>query len=167
MRQVVVYLFICLWFLQSFFGVVYYTSIRRVCYTTFIAKRQDKKYTHILSFAKEDKINWEKNGKEFIRNGELYDVLKIDTINDKYIIYAYADSKESKALEHYTALELNKNKNNSSKNKTIIIDFLKYMTPINQFDYLTYFKNILLFYKNTSLNKSYIQSCPSPPPELV
>ena len=39
-------------------------------------------------------MNWIKQKKEFRINGEMYDVLKTKIINNKVLIYCYADKKE-------------------------------------------------------------------------
>lgn len=46
-------------------------------------------------------INWEEEGKEFLLNGEMYDVVKTKTINGKLILYCINDKKEKSLIDKY------------------------------------------------------------------
>ncbi|MCY7292197.1 MAG: hypothetical protein LH615_08440 [Ferruginibacter sp.] len=61
----------------------------------------------------EGKIYWQEEGKEFLLNGELYDVVKIKTDTGKTIIYCVNDSREKDLVNAYHS----NTKNNSSKDK--------------------------------------------------
>jgi hypothetical protein len=59
------------------------------------------------------KIYWQEDGKEFLFNGELYDVVKSKIINGETILYCLSDNKEKEIIKSYNKVT----KNNSSKDK--------------------------------------------------
>lgn len=58
-------------------------------------------------------IKWEKEGKEFMLNGEMYDVAKIKKVNDRILLYCLNDKKEKELLRHFE--KAMKHDSNSSK----------------------------------------------------
>ena len=58
-------------------------------------------------------ILWEEEGKEFLLNGEMYDVVKSSTVNGKQILYCINDKKEKTLIDRYNTIT----NNNSSADK--------------------------------------------------
>ena len=79
----------------------------------------------ILSQLKEDELEiisvsdnhkqiyWEEEGKEFLFNGEMYDVVKRKIINGKVVLYCINDKKEKELVDNYNLIT----KHNSSSDK--------------------------------------------------
>ena len=124
-----------------------------------------------LSFYKEDiqhnniDFQWEKKGKEFKFNGEMYDVINSTISNDSVHFFAIKDNVENKLIEHYASLlksQTNKKSNSSS--------ILKLLTSVYIYttDELMFFseKPILV---HTSLyltmSSSIVLGVVAPPPQ--
>ena len=58
-------------------------------------------------------IYWEEEGKEFLFNDEMYDIVKTKMINGKVILYCINDKKEKTLIDNYNLIT----KNNSSSDK--------------------------------------------------
>lgn len=68
----------------------------------------------IISFTdNQQKIYWEEEGKEFLLNGEMYDVVKSKTVNGKELLYCINDKKERELVDKYNSIT----KHNSSSDK--------------------------------------------------
>ena len=55
----------------------------------------------IISISDHQNIYWEEDGKEFILNGEMYDVVKRKMINGKEFLYCINDKKEKALIDNY------------------------------------------------------------------
>ncbi len=68
----------------------------------------------IISFT-DNKLNifWEEEEKEFLLNGEMYDVVKTKTVNGKQLLYCINDKKEKSLVDNYNTIT----KHNSSADK--------------------------------------------------
>ncbi len=81
-----------------------------------------------LSFHKEDiqhnniDFQWEKKGKEFKFNGEMYDVISYATSKDSVHFFTIKDKVENKLIEHYASLL--KHQTNKKSNSTSILKLL-------------------------------------------
>lgn len=62
-------------------------------------------------------ITWKKRGKEFILNGDMYDVVRVKEINRKTFIYCIKDSEEKKLLNDFAATFQDESAGNSSNKK--------------------------------------------------
>lgn len=74
---------------------------------------------NIIKFEKNQKIPWVKKGKEFIYNGNMYDVVRTENINNQTIFYCILDFKET---ELFANLDLQVKRNigsNTEKNQKI------------------------------------------------
>ena len=67
----------------------------------------------IITLNDDQKIYWEEDGKEFLLNGEMYDVVKIKSVNDVKTLYCINDKKEKALIEKYNLVT----KHNSSSDK--------------------------------------------------
>ena len=66
-----------------------------------------------ISLSDNQNIYWEEDGKEFLLNGEMYDVVKTKTVNGKVILYCNSDKKEKALIDNYNLIT----KHNSSSDK--------------------------------------------------
>ncbi len=68
----------------------------------------------IISYTEnKEHIYWEEDGKEFLFNGEMYDVVKTTIVDNKTILYCINDKKEKALVEKYNSIT----KQNSSSDK--------------------------------------------------
>lgn len=51
-----------------------------------------------------DKIYWEEEGREFMLDGQLYDVIKTGTVDGNEVLYCLADKKEKDLIDQYSLL---------------------------------------------------------------
>ena len=58
-------------------------------------------------------IYWEEDGKEFLLNGQMYDVVKTKIVNGREVLYCINDKKEKALIDNYNLIT----KNNSSPDK--------------------------------------------------
>ena len=66
-----------------------------------------------ISLSDNQNIYWEEDGKEFLLNGEMYDVVKRKIINGKVVLYCINDKKEKELVDNYNLIT----KHNSSSDK--------------------------------------------------
>lgn len=152
--------------------VGYYFVLR---HSQFVQKEVIKE--KILSQLKDDELKiisltddhqqifWEESGKEFLFNGEMYDVVKTKTVNGKVMLYCINDKKEKILIDNYN--QVTKHNSSADKKGKNAID--------NSFNLFVYQdeKNIKLFAIH-DLNKFYsivphlasgIDDNTSPPPK--
>ena len=67
----------------------------------------------IITLDDPQKIYWEEDGKEFLLNGQMFDVVKARTVNGKQILYCINDKKEKALIDNYNLIT----KHNSSPDK--------------------------------------------------
>lgn len=71
-------------------------------------------------------ITWKKKGKEFILNGEMYDVVRVKKNNGKTFIYCIKDSEEKKLLNEYADTFHDDNAGNANNKKQGYVFKLKF-----------------------------------------
>ena len=71
-------------------------------------------------------ITWKKKGKEFILNGDMYDVVRIKEIKGKTFIYCIKDTVEKKLLNDFAAKFQDESAGNTSNKKQGHIIKLKF-----------------------------------------
>jgi len=76
----------------------------------------DNQFEQINADDNRDNIVWEEEGKEFLFNGQLYDVGKKKIINGKTILFCLNDKKEEQLIEEMNRKE-KANADNTSGNK--------------------------------------------------
>ena len=67
----------------------------------------------IVSVSNNQNIYWEEEGKEFLLNGQMYDVVKVRSVNGKMTLYCINDKKEKALIDNYNLVT----KHNSSPDK--------------------------------------------------
>lgn len=68
----------------------------------------------IISFTEnQQSITWEEEGKEFFFNNQMFDVVKIKTVNGKILLYCINDQKEKSLVDNCNTIT----KHNSSSDK--------------------------------------------------
>ena len=67
----------------------------------------------IISLSDNKNIYWEEDGKEFLLNGQMFDVVRTKTVNGKQVLYCINDKKEKTLIDNYNLIT----KNNSSPDK--------------------------------------------------
>src|SRR4029079_12891061 len=73
------------------------------------------------------RLKWE-NDKEFVYNGELYDVIKKKNVNGSLVIQCIKDKKETHLVDDYVKVSKETQGDASSKNKSTVL--LKLITGI-------------------------------------
>lgn len=71
-------------------------------------------------------VTWNKKGKEFILNGEMYDVVREKDINGKTFIYCIKDSEEKKLLNEFADTFHDDNAGNANNKKQGYVFKLKF-----------------------------------------
>jgi hypothetical protein len=85
--------------------------------------------TEAISYTDNAKnIFWEEEGKEFLFNGTMYDVVKIAEVKGKKILYCINDKKEKQLVDKYSALTKN-NSGDSKKQKNNAFQSEYFFTP--------------------------------------
>jgi hypothetical protein len=67
----------------------------------------------IISSENKKQISWKEKDKEFSYNGEMYDIVKTKTLNNKTYYYCIKDTKEKNLIANYT-------RHNRRRNKTLL-----------------------------------------------
>ena len=79
-----------------------------------IHNRLASKELEIISYTdNQQQIFWEEEGKEFMINGQMYDVVKTKTVNGNVMLYCINDKKEKELIDNYNLIT----KHNSSSDK--------------------------------------------------
>ena len=105
-----------------------------------IVGKQQLQEVQIISFSdNKDNISWEDNSKEFVLNGEMYDLVKMVNENGKTLLYCLHDVKEKQVIEKYNSITKhntsgNKKEGSNSDNTTNI--FLESKTSLDNIVYL-------------------------------
>jgi hypothetical protein len=89
---------------QVGYGVVFYCSLQQAkeeMKMRIFSHLDDSELEAIFYSKNKDKIVWEEDGKEFLLDGKMYDVIRFKTINNDKIIYCISDRNETKLLEKY------------------------------------------------------------------
>ena len=99
------------WVFQILFALVYFNLAKQNCYSQFRKNKQTIDKRLILSFFIKHKetIEWEKDGKEFIINGQYYDVVKLNQTDSGIYIQCISDDTESALKANLLDNLLNKN----------------------------------------------------------
>jgi len=67
----------------------------------------------MIPITADQNIYWEENGKEFLLNGHMYDVVKTKAVNGKTVFLCINDRKEKALVDNYNSIT----KQNSSSDK--------------------------------------------------
>ncbi len=110
-------------------------------------------------------IYWEEEGKEFLLNGEMYDVVKTKRINGIIILYCINDKKEKSLIDNYNLITKH-NSDSDKKGKSNIdnsINLFVYPNGDNidvySFTFLDHFYSF-----DSRLQKIFLKTI-SPPPK--
>lgn len=88
--------------------------------------------THTFSFSKDEHINWVVAGKEFIREGKLYDVVAVINTRDGVEVQCFPDPKEDKIVadfRHYLSGKPPLDTVHAKVKKYFALKYLKTETP--------------------------------------
>ena len=113
----------------------------------------------------QEKISWEENGKEFLLNGEMYDVVKSVKENGHILLYCLNDVKEKQVIEKYneiTSHNSTSGKKEGNNNYNSINLFLEVKSDRNT-SYCSMVKNVYPTF--VSRLQSVSPKNYSPPPE--
>jgi hypothetical protein len=77
---------------------------------------ESTKHTYSFAFQNEEQIEWEIKGKEFEKDGKLYDVVSFKHSKDGVIIECTSDTKEDAVIDTYQNQLKEKSKSNNHKN---------------------------------------------------
>lgn len=109
-------------------------------------------------------IKWEKEGKEFMLNGEMYDVAKIKKVNGRILLYCLNDKKEKELLRHFEkAMKHDANSSKPGKNsiKFQLSDFTFVATEKSTVAIIPVEKINVFF--NTILHSPFLEITVPPP----
>ena len=73
----------------------------------------------MISITADQNIYWEENGKEFLLNGHMYDVVKTKAVNGKTVFLCINDRKEKALVDNYNSIT-KQNSSSDKKGKSII-----------------------------------------------
>ena len=68
-------------------------------------------------------LHWKEKGKEFLLNGQMYDVAKTKQVNGKTLLYCLNDNKEKQLLLHLAKTVKSGSENNNEKGGSHIVKF--------------------------------------------
>lgn len=88
-----------------------------------------QKEMEVISYTDNSKnIFWEEEGKEFLFNGTMYDVVSTAVVKGKKILYCINDEKEKQLVDKYSLLTKN-NSGDSKKQKNNAFQFEYFFVP--------------------------------------
>jgi hypothetical protein len=110
---------LCLWIFQCTFSYLIYQVGRAECHVQNFAENthaESTKHIHSFTFQKEEMIHWESEGKEFEKDGKMYDVVSLKNTKDGIVIICKSDTKEDSIIDTYHNHLKEKSKQNNHKN---------------------------------------------------
>jgi hypothetical protein len=116
-----------------------------------------------------NKIDWHDDGKEFVLNNELYDVVKIEKNKGDFIVYCIDDKKETQLFANLNEhIQQHATTNTSSKSSKKIADNVVKLFYENKasIEALIFSSNICYSFSNYPLQFPNIETS-NPPPELL
>ena len=116
----------------------------------------------IVSTKNINKIKWTKKNKEFSYKGEMYDVVKIKTENNKTYFYCLNDVKEKDLIANYSHHNRHKNNILSILKKVLNSKYIQKSLILNS----KHGNTDIHFSNFTQLYKSVFSEILSPPPKI-
>jgi hypothetical protein len=112
-RQIIGFILLFLWILQSTCALFIYKIERNQCYHEFISKFKnqipvDKVQTFV--FEEEKSIQWERKYAELEIRDEVFDVISLQQKGKNIIVRCVADKNEDALISHFKSLNSEKNK---------------------------------------------------------
>ena len=114
-----------------------------------------------------NKIYWEDDDeKEFSFNGQMYDLVRTDTLNGRIILYCFNDEKEQQLIDLYNSITKNnsatdkKGKNNSFISITLFISEPLASEILFSFQKINRYNSFIVHLSTGVLNNT------SPPPRI-
>lgn len=155
-----------LWVFQGLWLYLCYDFQRQDCYADFTERKSElqTQYLQTFSFSKDNPIIWEKEGKEFLWNEVLYDVVSIEKNRDNIIITCISDEREYSLINMFheffqdMGLPIQAKKIKFEIIKFVLTDILAWPTYV--FDIYTYVCS-----QQTFKDNRYLELYP-PPPEI-
>ena len=159
---------LCLWIFQCTFSYLIYQVGRAECHVQNFAENTSTEFNkHLCSFTFEhgEQIEWETKGKEFEKDGKMYDVVSLKSTKDGIVIICKTDCKEDAIIDAYHNQLKEKSKQNNHKNS------IKKIIDLTCYDNEDFFANNPIACSNTTFSEgqSFIYSISidikSPPPK--
>lgn len=147
-KNTIILFFVALIVLQAFINCLF--EIAKECHKENIIENVLSKLpTNYLTKvnAINSNIIWIENGKEFVLNGEMYDVVTIEKLNNNTIYYCFSDKDEDALLKKYDELNNQNKPINSSK-------------QLHHFSTIDIFCTALPLFDNITLNAASISVSP-------
>ncbi len=169
MKALISYLLLFV-FLFNILGYIIVFKITEIEVKRELKSKIKSSELHLISFSKNDfdQINWIEEGKEFILNNNMYDIVKKETSDKMVLLYCIDDKQETQLFsnleEHinkHIANQQSKNKNKSVDDHQKIINSLDLSLKQRFGDKL----NHLFIYK--TLYTEFTLSSNTPPPDLL
>ncbi|HUS00838.1 MAG TPA: hypothetical protein VMY77_03885 [Chitinophagaceae bacterium] len=118
----------------------------------------------VISLADHQNIYWEEDEREFLLNGEMYDVVKRTTINGKEVLYCINDKKEKALIDNYN-LVTKHNSASDKKGKNAFDNSFNLFVEIDNNSELNFGSPANIFYSFDSHLLECIANELSPPPK--
>lgn len=159
---------LCVWVFQCTFSYLIYQVGRTECHVQNFAESiypKSTKHTYSFTFQKEEQIKWETEGKEFEKDGKLYDVVSLKHKKDGVVVECTSDAKEDTIVDTYQNQLKEKSKSNNHKNS------IKKIVDLTCYEDATFFPNNPIIFSKTTFNEvhSFIVTASldikSPPPK--
>jgi hypothetical protein len=150
------------------FAMVYYFAGYRLVYflitseakytASAIIKSKSTKLENLqLNTTEFSKLTWTEENKEFVYNGQLYDIVGLTKINNTYSIKAYCDKNETqwvKALHNFVKQLFPANGKNNRNVESILTAFQKEYLPLQKTPGITPDVICIKQYSQTQIIKS-------------
>lgn len=159
---------LCLWIFQCTFSYLIYQVGRTECHVQNFEENtstKSNKHLHSFTFKNEEQIEWETKGKEFEKDGKMYDVVSLKNTKNGIVIICKSDTKEDSIIETYHNQLKEKSKQNNHKNS------IKKIIDLTCYNDEGFFANNPIACSNMTFNEvqSFIYSVSldikSPPPK--
>lgn len=107
------------WVFQILFALVYFNLAKQKCYSEFRKSKHkiDNRLIETFIFPEYEAIKWERKNKEFIVNGQFYDVVKMNQTDSCITIQCISDVTETSLKATFLDRFLNKEHHSKYKVK--------------------------------------------------
>ncbi|MBL7889590.1 MAG: hypothetical protein JNL24_08560 [Bacteroidia bacterium] len=175
MKAIISYLLLTV-FLFNILGYVVVFKISQIQIKKEVKRELKSKIKHselhLISFNQNDfdQINWFEEGKEFILNNKMYDIVKTETSENLVLLYCIDDKQEAQLFSNLDE-HINKhiaNQQSKSKNKSKSVDDhqkIAHFIDLSLKQRFAFKLKPSFIYKTLSIE--FVLSSNTPPPELL
>ena len=118
------------------YRLIYFMITADARYEASLAMKNKETVLEKITFPQSEynKLKWAEGNKEFVSNGQLYDVVSITKSNNEYVAEVYCDKNETqwvKALHNFVKQLFPSNNKSDKHTESIITAFQKEYIPLN------------------------------------